>query len=380
MMFWSGRVARGEHGSLAPATAAMIVMLFLLGGLIIDGARALGARARAASYAEEGARIAGQGVSFDEGNFDVDPEAVNDNAAGYCARIAANDKTVDDCSSAIENGEIVFTVNVTISKGVLGLATPGDGDMTFPGTGRAIAEFGIFEADSVSDNQLDLAPDFEDGNQIDLDLPEGVDEDGCPRGETWEEAPATFTPKPFRFLREDQVGNMPVHCPRPPVCANEGQLIPYFFHYYYPDKIRQHDRWEPLFIRCPVAEKLIYGPSPANPDCSNVDGTQRHPCGPIEAADCDTGQQGTQSPPCGPKPDPTDCDPDESGTQSPPCGPDPDKPGDCDPDTPTKNTPPCGPDPDPMKCDGTSDRQRPPCTPKPEETKTPAAEPAGASG
>lgn len=257
------RSGRGDRGSLAPAVAAMIVILFLLGGLIIDGARALGARSRATAYAEEGARIVGQGVTFDNGNFEIDPAAVDENAEGYCARISANDPTVDGCTRELDGGEIVYTVRVTIEKGMLGLVSPGP--MSFEGTGRAIAEIGIYEASGSSDEKVELSPRFIDGNEVRVNVTPGA-EVGCVNGAVWTDAPPTFSPRPFRYIRMIDHLSMGPWCPRPPICPNQDELIR-LEHGTREDEItdemiRGDERWSPEFLRCPTASSLLYAVKP----------------------------------------------------------------------------------------------------------------------
>jgi hypothetical protein len=296
---------RGDRGSLAPAVAAMIVILFLLGGLIVDGARALGARSRATAYAEEGARVVGQGVTFDNGNFEIDPAAVDENAEGYCARISANDPTVDGCTRELDGGEIVYTVRVTIEKGILGLVSPGP--MTFEGTGRAIAEIGIYEATGGSDERVELSPRYIDGNEVMVNVKPGA-EAGCVHGAVWTDAPATFSPRPFRYIRMIDHLSMGPWCPRPPICPNPDELIS-LEHGTREDEItdemiRGDERWSPEFVRCPTASSLLYAVKPRPPGSESPSGSAS-PSGP--ASPSGTATPSTPAPPT-PTTTPTDGD------------------------------------------------------------------------
>lgn len=309
-MFLSARRTRGERGSLAPSVAAMIIILFLLGGLIIDGARALGARSRASAYAEEGARIAGQGVSFDQGKIDLDRAAMRSNAEDYCARISASDDGVETCTVSQEAGDIVFTVGLTIDKGILGMVSS-DPTMTFNGEGRAIAEIGITEAQGSADEPTAIASQRVPGDEVEVTIREG--ETGCFPGERWKDAPATLSPKPFRYWTRLQYQTQPRHCPVPPVCPGPGREIA-VPHTYSPtpkqkeitEQVLSQDaaNWHPVYKRCPIipgnSESFLYTFAP-KPDCELGELPGKPPsCKPLDLPPCPVGKEPGNPPKCNP--------------------------------------------------------------------------------
>jgi Flp pilus assembly protein TadG len=55
-----------DRGALAPAVAVMLVALFILTGLVVDGSRYLDARSTAQAYAEEAARAGAMEVDLSQ--------------------------------------------------------------------------------------------------------------------------------------------------------------------------------------------------------------------------------------------------------------------------------------------------------------------------
>lgn len=287
-MFLSTRLARDERGSLAPSVAAIIIVLFLLGGLIIDGARALDARSRAAAYAEEGARIAGQAVTFDAGELELDSRAIADNADAYCARISAYDDGVESCAvNPTADGDIVFRVRLTIDKGILAMVTS-DPTMTFVGEGRAIAEIGITEAQGGVQDPPDISGSRIIGNGVDPNVEEASDEE-CPPEHVWESADAPdFV---FWEFRDYQVAQP--HCSIPPICPNvENPADPVVLPRALKDEeitrqlVREEgEGWRDIYERCAVAENLLYVFKPADQKyCGTHPGEDPCPT-PAECAD-----------------------------------------------------------------------------------------------
>lgn len=334
-MFLSTRSPGGERGSLAPSVAAIIIVLFLLGGLIIDGARALGARSRAAAYAEEGARIAGQGVTFDEGRLSLDAATMQDNAEAYCARIAASDGGVGRCRVSQDAGDIVFAVDLTIDKGILGMVS--GPTMTFTGEGRAIAEIGITEAQGSADEPVAVSSQMIPGNDVDVNIGEGAT--GCPQGKIWLEAPPTLEPRPFRYWTRADYQLSGSHCPVPPVCpggerGNPPVGIP---HRYKKDQesitydvLRSGENWNNVYQRCPIvppnSEDFLYTFEP-RPKCELGDLPGSPPtCKPLDLPPCPVGEDEPGQPPeCNPLDLPTCKDRDKPG-KPPTCRPKSPKP------------------------------------------------------
>lgn len=87
---------RDERGSLAPAMPILALMLFLLGGLGIDGARLFNARSEALAYAEEAARAGAVHIDEDASFAQVDEPAARGAVEKYCATLRDR-AVVDDC-------------------------------------------------------------------------------------------------------------------------------------------------------------------------------------------------------------------------------------------------------------------------------------------
>lgn len=132
------RLRGDDRGALAPAVAILLVPLFLLTGLIVDGARYLDASSTAQAYAEEAARAGAMQVDLSQPNLALLPESqVAQAVAEYCQTIvtagdAAGSSTsnlvVTDCrfegisDTSLGNPLIVNTqVTVQIRTWLLGL-------------------------------------------------------------------------------------------------------------------------------------------------------------------------------------------------------------------------------------------------------------------
>ncbi len=131
--------------------AIMGVGLLALAGLVVDGGRALHARARAVAYAEEAARTAVQ-HGLDR---TTDPLKITDNTAPqaelwarqYCATASVKDSTLD-CSKEVVDvatGCVTVTLSVTIQTGLLDII--GIKELSGTGTGKAQAAVGRDAAD-----------------------------------------------------------------------------------------------------------------------------------------------------------------------------------------------------------------------------------------
>jgi len=80
---------RDERGSLAPAVPVIAMMLLILGGLGVDGARQLNARGQAVAFAEEAARAGAQGVDIAADGLVLDPGLARQRVEDYCAAVEA---------------------------------------------------------------------------------------------------------------------------------------------------------------------------------------------------------------------------------------------------------------------------------------------------
>ena len=87
------------EGSIAPLVPAVIMVMLMLGGLVVDGSRELNERGRAQAYAEEGARAGANGVALTSDPLAVDPAQVQTLVDGYCAKVTAADSSVVGCGT-----------------------------------------------------------------------------------------------------------------------------------------------------------------------------------------------------------------------------------------------------------------------------------------
>jgi Flp pilus assembly protein TadG len=79
---------RDDRGALAPAVACLLVALFVLTGLVVDGSRYLDARSTAQAYAEEAARAGAMEVDLNQPDLALLPDdQVRAQIATYCDRI-----------------------------------------------------------------------------------------------------------------------------------------------------------------------------------------------------------------------------------------------------------------------------------------------------
>jgi Flp pilus assembly protein TadG len=88
-----------DEGSIAPVVPAVIMVLLILGGLIVDGSRELNSRGRAQAYAEEAARAGANGVDLTRDPLALDPTQVQTLVDGYCTSVKAADASVVSCGT-----------------------------------------------------------------------------------------------------------------------------------------------------------------------------------------------------------------------------------------------------------------------------------------
>ncbi|MFC0625321.1 pilus assembly protein TadG-related protein [Kribbella deserti] len=156
------RRSRTERGSLSPAIVILIAMVFLLAGLVLDGGRQLGARSRAAGYAQEAARAGAAAIDLNSDEAKIDVAKAGDAIGEFCREVMANDTAVTGCEPTVLNDEQV-RVEVQLSSKTAFLAVVGYTDLTAKGAGEAHAEQGILKADdSPTVPPLTVIPTNED--------------------------------------------------------------------------------------------------------------------------------------------------------------------------------------------------------------------------
>ncbi len=78
-----------DRGALAPAVAILLVPLFALTGLVVDGSRYLDARSVAEGYAEEAARAGAMQIDVTAPDLELDPTAVRTAIVDFCQQITS---------------------------------------------------------------------------------------------------------------------------------------------------------------------------------------------------------------------------------------------------------------------------------------------------
>lgn len=191
-------MVRNERGSLSPAIVILIVMIFLLAGLVLDGGRQLGARSRAAGYAQEAARVGAASIDLNSDEAKIDVAKAGDAIGEFCRQVMGNDSAVVGCAPTVLNDEQV-RVEVELSSKTVFLAVVGYSDLTAKGAGEAHAEQGILKSDdSPTVPPLTVIPTDEEpdvtinptANPPTLDIP-------CPVRWTIGSPTPTWTLSPF---------------------------------------------------------------------------------------------------------------------------------------------------------------------------------------
>ena len=95
------RRAGDDRGSIIPLVPILVLALFMLGGLVVDGTRELNARAEAQAFAEEAARAGATAVDVRSNDLTLDESLAATRVASYCASVlAAPDTPVTSCGFA----------------------------------------------------------------------------------------------------------------------------------------------------------------------------------------------------------------------------------------------------------------------------------------
>ncbi|MPZ61107.1 MAG: hypothetical protein GEU93_07395 [Propionibacteriales bacterium] len=272
-----GTPRRGERGSLAPATAAMIVVLFFLGGLVIDGARFLNARSTGQAYAEEGARVMGQAMNFDTGEPELDTGMAAADVDAYCAEILQQDDRVTDCTARIVNaatGEVEVAITTSIQPGLLGII-PGITSETMTATtnASAVAEIGILEpGDGSRGGGVDTTVLENDDIRIGR-IPTADPDNECGSGTPWPDAPPELHPFFYTFP-EDVVPRRVLGCDPLPVCPQEP--------FNSDDEVEEARGEQPIYAQCPNGLLWVDGKPP---ECDVGERPRRDNCRPRQGPD-----------------------------------------------------------------------------------------------
>jgi Flp pilus assembly protein TadG len=83
------RLRVNDRGSILPLVPFIVIAVFILGGLIVDGSRDLNDHANAQSYAEEAARAGASATNFSTRTLTLDQSSAIARVDAYCANIRA---------------------------------------------------------------------------------------------------------------------------------------------------------------------------------------------------------------------------------------------------------------------------------------------------
>jgi len=126
-------MSRGDRGQVTAFVATVMLALFVLAGLVIDGGYALAARRRAIDEANGAARAGGQAVDLAAyratGAFHLDPAGAIAAARAYMA------PTGHEATVAIVGDRV--QVRVTIAQPMALLGVVGIDELTVSGRGEA---------------------------------------------------------------------------------------------------------------------------------------------------------------------------------------------------------------------------------------------------
>lgn len=108
------RLRNRDRGSIAPLVPIVLLALFFLGGVLVDGSRDLNIRGDAQAYAEEAARAGASAVDLRSATLKLDEGEARAMVGRYCAEIGKNPSvTVLSCGLDTSDGSSGFTDAVT---------------------------------------------------------------------------------------------------------------------------------------------------------------------------------------------------------------------------------------------------------------------------
>ncbi|GAB2686047.1 pilus assembly protein TadG-related protein [Thalassiella azotivora] len=140
-----GRVrgADREAGAVAAFVVAIAVALFAIGGLVIDGGRAINARQRVADDAEQAARVGADKVDVaalrTRGDVVIDPGAATSAAYGYLAGAPGGGYSGADARVVATPTEVTVRTSTTVQSTILGIVGFGQFTVTGEATARPAA-------------------------------------------------------------------------------------------------------------------------------------------------------------------------------------------------------------------------------------------------
>ena len=157
--------AERDRGSIAPLVPIIMFALLLLGGLVVDGTRALNSRGNAQAYAEEAARAGASAILPDQPTLllDIEGGGVTRNVSAYCeairglhANVSVDSCGLDDpafslgseCDGSKQMIVVHTKVRVTVNTTLLGLAHVSQFSATSVASARPVE--GINGADRCS--------------------------------------------------------------------------------------------------------------------------------------------------------------------------------------------------------------------------------------
>lgn len=129
---------RDDDGSASVFVLGLVVAMMVLAGLVVDGGRAVDARATAADEAEQAARAGAQQLDLtrlrDTGDVRIDAPAAQDAARAFLA-----DRGYDDVDVVADAERVVVTVRRQVPTQLLTLVFVDTIDVSGTATSQAVA-------------------------------------------------------------------------------------------------------------------------------------------------------------------------------------------------------------------------------------------------
>jgi hypothetical protein len=129
-----------DAGAVAPALPLFAMAILLLGGLVVDAARQLDARAQAVAYAEEAARAGASAIELGDQTLTLQPGLALERARLYCAgldpRVTCSGYAIEPVGPGDPRPLVVRVhTDITIPATLLGIV--GVTELHASGDGRA---------------------------------------------------------------------------------------------------------------------------------------------------------------------------------------------------------------------------------------------------